>query len=185
VALTFKEIDAGFRPALGFVRRTGIRKTNAKADFMPRPGRLGIRQLFLAASLQYVTDTAGRTLDWMVLVKPLGFSTESGDMAQLEWVPQFERLDEPFEIQPGIVIPAGDYHYTAWIAEIETAEHRRWVGEVEARFGSFYDGDLTRIESRLALKPGPKSWSASRASGAAAGCPAAASRPRSWPAASS
>ena len=41
VALSFKEIDADFRPALGFVRRTGIRKTNAKADFMPRPGRPG------------------------------------------------------------------------------------------------------------------------------------------------
>jgi hypothetical protein len=155
VALTFKEIDAGFRPALGFVRRTGIRKTNAKADFMPRPGRLGIRQLFLAASLQYVTDTAGRTLDWMVMTTPLGLQTESGEEVRLEWIPQFERLDEPFEIQPGIVIPSGDYHYTAWIAEIETAERRRWVGEIEARWGSFYDGDLTRLEARLALKPSP------------------------------
>ena len=153
VALTFKEIDADFRPALGFVSRTGIRKTNAKADFMPRPGRLGIRQLFLEASLQYVTDTSGRTLDWMVIASPLGFQTESGDGFRFEWVPQFERLDEPFEIQPGVVIPAGDYHYTAWIAEVETAERRRWVGEVEVRWGSFYDGDLTRLEARLALKP--------------------------------
>jgi len=155
VALTFKEIGADFRPALGFVRRTGIRKTNAKADFMPRPGRLGVRQLFLEASLQYVTDTAGRTLDWMVMTTPLGLQTESGEEIRLEWIPQFERLDEPFEIQPGIVIPAGDYHYTAWIAEIETAERRRWVGEIEARWGSFYDGDLTRLEARLALKPSP------------------------------
>jgi hypothetical protein len=155
VALTFKEIDEDFRPALGFVRRTGTRKTNAKADFMPRPGRLGVRQLFLEASLQYVTDTAGRTLDWMVMTTPLGLQTESGEEVRLEWIPQFERLDEPFEIQPGIVIPSGDYHYTAWIAEIETAERRRWVGEIEARWGSFYDGDLTRLEARLALKPSP------------------------------
>jgi hypothetical protein len=153
VALTFKEIAADFRPALGFVRRTGIRKTNAKADFMPRPRRLGIRQLFLEASLQHVTDTAGRTLDWMVIASPLGFQAESGDGFRFEWVPQFERLDAPFEIQPGVVIPAGDYRYTAWIAEVETAKRRRWVGEVEARWGSFYDGDLTRIQARLALKP--------------------------------
>jgi hypothetical protein len=122
---------------------------------MPRPGRLGIRQLFFEGSVQYVTDTAGRPLDWMVIASPLGFQTESGEEVRLEWVPQFERLDEPFEIQPGIVIPAGDYHYTAWIAEIATAERRRWVGEVEARWGSFYDGDLTRLEARLALKPSP------------------------------
>jgi len=152
-ALTFKEIDRDFRPALGFVSRTGIRKTNAKVDFMPRPGRLGIRQLFLEASVQYVTDTDGTTLDWMVRATPLGLQTESGEELRLEWAPQFERLDEPFEIQPGIVIPPGHYHYTAWIAEVETAERRRWVAEIETRWGSFYDGDLTRVETRLALKP--------------------------------
>ena len=156
VALSFKEIDADFRPALGFVGRTGIRKTNAKADFMPRPGRAGIRQLFLEASAQHVSDLDGRTLDWMVIASPLGLQTESGDELRLEWVPQFERLDEPFEIQDGIVIPPGDYRYTAWIAEVETAERRRWVAQVEARWGSFYDGDLTRIEARLALKPRPQ-----------------------------
>jgi hypothetical protein len=154
-ALSFKEIDADFRPALGFVRRTGIRKTNAKVDLMPRPGRLGVRQLFFGVSGQYVTDTGGRTLDWMGILSPLGFQTESGEQLRLEWVPQFERLDEPFEIQEGIVIPAGDYRYTAWIAEVETAPHRRWVGQLEARWGSFYDGDLTRVEADLVLKPSP------------------------------
>jgi hypothetical protein len=155
VALSFKEIDEDFRPALGFVRRAGIRKTNLKAEFMPRPSRLGIRQLFLEAALQYVTDTSGRTLDWMVTLAPLGLRTESGDEVRLEWVPQFERLDEAFEIQPGIVIPPGDYRYTAWIAEVETAGRRRWVAEAEARWGSFYDGDLTRVGARLTLKPSP------------------------------
>ena len=38
-ALSFKEIDDDFAPALGFVRRTGVRKTNLGAVFMPRPGR--------------------------------------------------------------------------------------------------------------------------------------------------
>ncbi|HEX9187909.1 MAG TPA: DUF5916 domain-containing protein, partial [Vicinamibacteria bacterium] len=155
VALTFKEISDDFRPALGFVSRTGIRKTNAKADFMPRPGRLGIRQLFFEGSLQYVTDTSGRTLDWMFVGAPLGLQTESGEEVRLEWVPQFERLDEPFEIQPGVVIPAGDYRYAAWIVEVETARRRRWVAEVEARWGSFYDGSLTRVEAGLVLKPSP------------------------------
>ena len=102
-----------------------------------------------------MTDPDGRTLDWMVIVSPLGLQTESGDELRLEWVPQFERLDEPFEIQDGIVIPAGDYRYTAWIAEVETAERRRWVAELEARWGSFYDGDLTRLEAALVLKPSP------------------------------
>jgi len=153
VALSFKEIDGDFRPALGFVARTDVRKTNLHAAFMPRPGRLGIRQFFFEAGGQYVSDTGGRTLDWMVTATPLSFQTESGEQVRLEWVPQFERLDEPFEIQPGVVVPAGDYRYTAWFVEVETAERRRWVGEAAVRWGSFYDGDLTRVEGRLSLKP--------------------------------
>jgi len=153
VALTFKEIDADFLPALGFVRRTGIRKANGGARFMPRPGRLGIRQLFFELEPQYVTDLEGRVLDWMVFASPLNLQTESGEQLELNWIPQFERLDEPFEIQPGIVIPAGEYHYTAWRAKVETAERRRWVLEGDVRWGSFYDGDLTQVEAGLKLKP--------------------------------
>ena len=89
----------------------------------------------------------------MVIVSPLALQTESGEELRLQWVPQFERLDDAFEIQPGIEIPPGDYRYTAWIAEIDTAPRRRWVASLEARWGSFYDGDLTRLEGDLVLKP--------------------------------
>ena len=89
----------------------------------------------------------------MVIVSPLALQTESGEELRLQWVPQFERLDDAFEIQPGIEIPPGDYRYTAWIAEIDTAPRRRWVACLEARWGSFYDGDLTRLEGDLVLKP--------------------------------
>jgi hypothetical protein len=153
VALSFKEIDADFRPALGFVRRTGIRKANGGVRFMPRPGRLGIRQLFFELEPQYVTDLDGRLLDWMVFASPLGFQTNAGDKLELNWIPQYERLDEPFEVQPGIVIPAGEYRYTAWRAGVGTAPRRRLVFEGDVRWGSFYDGDMTQWEAELTFKP--------------------------------
>jgi hypothetical protein len=40
-------IDAGFSPAMGFVRRTGIWETTGHIDYQPRPGALGIRRLDL------------------------------------------------------------------------------------------------------------------------------------------
>jgi hypothetical protein len=152
-ALSFKEIDDGFRPALGFVSRTGVRKTTASVSFMPRPGRCGVRQLFFQLQPQYVTDLDGRVLDWMVFAAPLNVETESGDRFELNWIPQYERLDAAFEIQPGVVIPAGEYRYTAWRAELETAARRRLVLESDVRWGSFYDGELTLVEAQLTLKP--------------------------------
>ena len=156
VALNFKEIDEDFRPALGFVQRTGIRKASGGARFMPRPGKLGIRQLFFEVEPQYVTDLDGRVLDWMVFTSPLSVQMDSGDQLAFRWIPQYERLDEDFEIQPGIVIPAGEYHYTAWMAGVETAERRKLVLEADVRWGSFYDGDMTQWEAELTFKPTPQ-----------------------------
>ncbi len=155
VALTFKEIDDDFAPALGFVRRTGIRKTTLGAAFMPRPGRLGIRQMSVEVRPQYVSDLDGRALDWIVRAIPLGLQFETGDQFELGFNPQYERLDEEYEIQPGIVVPTGEYRYTSWVAALETAQRRRVALDVAVRWGRFYDGDLTVVESELAFKPSP------------------------------
>jgi len=154
VAITFKEIDDDFEPALGFVRRTGIRKANLGAAFMPRPGRLGIRQMSFEFRPQYVTDLDGRALDWVVTA-PLGLRFESGDEIELGYSPEYEKLDEEYEIQAGIVVPAGEYRYGSWRAALATAERRRIALDVELRRGGFYDGELTLVEAELVLKPSP------------------------------
>ncbi len=153
VALTFKEIDDDFAPALGFVRRTGIRKTTLGAAFMPRPGRLGIRQMSVEVRPQYVTDLDGRVLDWIVRAIPLGLKFETGDQVELGFNQQYERLDQEYEIQPGIVVPARAYRYASWGAALETAQRRKLVLDAAVRWGSFYDGDLTIVEGELVLKP--------------------------------
>ncbi len=155
IALTFKEIDDDFAPALGFVRRTGIRKTTLGVEFMPRPARLGVRQMFVELRPQYVTDLDGRVLDWVIAATPLSLQFESGDQVDLGFNTQYERLDEAFEIQPGIVVPAGEYRYTSWVAALETAERRLVVFDAVVRWGPFYDGELTVVEGELAVKPSP------------------------------
>ena len=155
VALTYKDIGEDFSPALGFVLRTGIRKTDFGVVFMPRPGRLGIRQLFFELRPQYVTDLQGRVLDWRVSVSPLQLQTESGERLEWAWAPQFERLDEAFEVQPGIVVPPGDYRFDAFEAGLGTAERRRWSIEGGIRWGGFYDGTLVSYGGELVLKPTP------------------------------
>jgi hypothetical protein len=153
VALSYKSIGEAFRPALGFVPRTGIRKTDIGVELRPRPGRLGIRQLFFELRPQLITNLHGRVENWTVFTAPLNLETESGEHLEWNYMPTFEHLDAPFEIRPGIVIPSGSYQWTRFRAEANTATKRRIVVDFAYRWGTFYDGRLRQYAPGLTVKP--------------------------------
>jgi hypothetical protein len=138
---------------MGFVPRAGIRKTNLGIAFQPRPGRLGVRQFFFELQPELITNLRGRVESWSVFTAPVNLRTESGE--HLEWnaIPTFERLEVPFEIQPGVVIPPGSYRWTRYRAEVNTATKRPWVVDFAFRWGGFYGGRLRQYEPAVTLKP--------------------------------
>jgi hypothetical protein len=153
VALNFKHIGEAFVPALGFLPRAAINKLNLGIAFQPRPGRWGIRQFFFELRPEYITDLSGRVQNWRVFTAPFNLRTESGEHLEWNWIPQFEHLDFPFEITEGVVIPAGSYTFTRYRAEVNTAEKRPWVFDLELNYGGFYDGDLSQLAATITLKP--------------------------------
>ena len=153
VALNFKQIGENFRPALGFVPRAGIRKTDVSIAFQPRPDRCGIRQMFFELQPEIVTNLRNEVETWSFFTAPFNLRTESGDELQWNYVPQFERLNEPFEVSPGVVIPPGSYQWTRYRAEVETATKRPWVVEAAWWWGGFYGGTLRQLELGVTLKP--------------------------------
>jgi hypothetical protein len=54
--------------------------------------------------------------------------------------PEFEHLNAPFEISPGIVIPPGSYQWTRFRTEANTATKRSWVVDAALWWGGFYTG---------------------------------------------
>jgi hypothetical protein len=155
VAVSFKHIGEAFRPAMGFLPRAGINKLTPGIAFQPRPGRWGIRQFFFELEPEYVTNLAGRVESWRVFTAPFNVRTESGEHLEWNWMPQFEHLDVPFEITPGVVIAPGSYTFTRYRAEVNTAEKRPWVVDLAYHYGGFYDGTLRQVETALTLKPSP------------------------------
>jgi hypothetical protein len=149
MSLNWKQIGDNFYPALGFVPRAGIRTTTARIAFQPRPGRWGIRQFFFEFEPEYITNLENRLENWRFFIAPFNVRTESGE--HLEWnvIPEFEHLDSPFEIYPGVVVPAGSYQWHRYRTEANTATKRWWVLDAAYWWGGFYDG--TRREARLGL----------------------------------
>lgn len=150
-----KQIGEQFQPALGFVPRRGIRKAESRVAFQPRPGRWGIRQLFLAVKPSIVTTLDSRVEDWAVETTPFNVRTESGDEFELSITPEYERLTEEFEISDGVEIQPGAYRWTRYTIEVATADRRPWVVESEIAWGGFYDGSIRQVEAGLDLKPSP------------------------------
>ena len=151
--LNWKQIGDTFQPALGFVPRVGIRTTNARIAFQPRPQRWGIRQFFFELEPEYITNLANRLENWRFFIAPFNVRTESGE--HLEWniIPEFEHLDAPFEIYPGVIVPAGSYQWHKYRAEVNTATKRWWVIDVAYWWGGFYDGTRKQTGLGLTLKP--------------------------------
>jgi hypothetical protein len=153
VALNFKQIGERFRPALGFVPRAGIRKTDVSIAFQPRPDRWSIRQFFFELNPTIVTNLGNEVETWSVFTAPVNLRTESGEHLEWNYIPQFERLDLPFEVSPGVVISPGSYRWTRYRAEVNSATKRPWVVDAAWWWGGFYGGTLRQLELGVTVKP--------------------------------
>lgn len=63
------------------------------------------------------------------------------------------RLDAPFAIRPGIVIPAADHGWGVWHAEIGTDRSRTVNLELEWHQGGFFTGRRADYELELGWRP--------------------------------
>ena len=152
IALTYNHVGDGFDPSMGFVPRRGVNSVNGGFNFQPRIGRYGLRQCFLEVRPSW---TGGQSWDWesyRFFTAPVNCLLESGDRFEFNWVPQGERLDEPFEVTDAVTIAAGTYHYTRWRLELETASKRPVSGQLTWWFGGFYDGTLHTIEAEATVR---------------------------------
>ncbi|MGD8896523.1 MAG: DUF5916 domain-containing protein [Acidobacteriota bacterium] len=155
VGVSGTHVGANFHPALGFVRRTGVNTLGGMVQFRPRARGIGIRRFNFQFLPQLIYDLDGRLLDYRIRTSPLNLTTESQERVEFNVVPEQQTLDEPFEIQDGIVIPEGRYRWTRYATEIRTADYRPWELSVDYQWGGFYTGSRREIGLSLVLKPSP------------------------------
>ncbi len=145
--VTYMEFGNGLHPALGFLPRPGTRWLRLGNAYQPRPegGPFGwVRQFYFETFFTYVGELNGPTQSWRFFTAPLNIETQSGEHIESNIVPQFEHLDEPFEIAEGVIIPPGDYHFLRFRSEAQTSDHRPWRVGSTVWYGGFYDGSLVQ-----------------------------------------
>jgi hypothetical protein len=152
-SLGWRQVGENFRPALGFVPRQGVRTISPGISYMPRPEKWGVRQMFFEAHPMITTDLENVVQTWEVFTAPMNVEFESGDKVEFNYMPQFERLTEPFEIEDGIVVPVGSYTMNRYGFQVETADKRPVAVEAQVSWGGFYTGTRRDLELGVIFKP--------------------------------
>jgi hypothetical protein len=133
-------VEPNFRPEIGFVRRTDMRRNAGLARFSPRPASLGpVRKLTFQGNLVYVTNNANR-LDTREQTGTFQTEFTNSDVAGLSYIDTFERIVRPFAIVPGVIIPVGAYDFHTLQLSYTAGQQRPVSGGVVYEQGPFYDG---------------------------------------------
>ena len=146
-------IKENFNPEVGFVPRTGIRKTRGRFSLRPRPEQVTwIRQLEPALEAHYIEDQEG-TLETRTVVSSVTISFEDSSNLSFRHRANFERLDEPFRIRPGQEIPVGDYWFDEFSASFSSDRSRLLSGSAGVETGGFFDGDKDSYSAGVRFRP--------------------------------
>ncbi len=136
------EAQRDFNPGSGFLLRRDFRRYHPTVRWEPRVNRGVVRSWVLEAELDYFErESVGRIESRKLLLAPIGMRTTGDDRFRLAFVNDVEQLFEPFEIRPGIVIPAGLYKFDSIFLRGFSNQGRRlaWRGNINV--GEFFSGD--------------------------------------------
>jgi hypothetical protein len=146
---SFRQVDSGFDPAVGFVRRDGYRSGTGSLRRSIRPDWSGVRRVSLRVFGNVYESLAYELTESSDISLNLEVELENGDGLTLRTGRSFERLFEPFELDDELVFAPGDYEFSDTSISYRSDESRRWGVDAEASAGEFYDGDRTQLEGEL------------------------------------
>jgi hypothetical protein len=158
---TIRDIQENFTPALGFVQRTDVRMTRAGASFNPRPkDLLNIQQMNHDVFFtQFIRLDRNEVESWDVYVSWWDWHLNSGDSFHgiLDFNPIYERLFEPFEISPGVILRTGEYRFTRFKTNLfSTANKRRISGNANVTWGNYWSGEAEQVTASINFKLPPR-----------------------------
>lgn len=158
--IQWREIQENFDPAMGFVQRSNVRMLRLGGSFNPRPSRkTGIQQMFHDVFYTRFTRLDNHLVETSKFhITMLDWHFNSGDSLHsvFDLSPTYERLFAPFEISPGVVLPAGEYRFTPIGFNFVSAQKRPLQGNFGMSLGNFWSGTAKTVNAGLRYQLPPK-----------------------------
>ena len=122
--------------------------------YQPRPqgGTFSwVRQFYFELEYYRVEGLDGMVQSWEVFTAPFNATTESGWHLECNFAPRYEFLSQPFEVVPGVTIPAGAYRFNRYRGEFQSPSTNPWRVGATVWVGGYYSGRLTQGETFVTL----------------------------------
>lgn len=157
-AVAFKQIGAGFDPALGFVSRRGVRDVYAEAGHVWNHSGGLLRMISSSVDAERIDGLEGGGLQSQVIHwRPLEVETHGRDKFETFLSRNEEVLAVPFtiysDVNRSVVLPAGRYVFHDGGVFLDTGTQRELSGRAFLRRGEFYDGHRTSVGAGLTWRP--------------------------------
>ncbi len=160
--LGYLEVGDNFNPEVGFVRRVGFRKPNYFYRFThyPKGSRVRSVEPHFSGQNWYTLGTNEKESGFEHYHVTTRF--QNGGQVGLAWNRNFERLDEPFEVHPGIFVPVGRYQFNELISNFGTDPSAPVFLRGNAALGDFYGGTIRSLNLRGGYRHGQNlTWTGS------------------------
>ena len=157
-SLSYREFVVSYDPAVGFSRRNSFRRVESRIRFSPILENSSlIRELQWELSFENLMSLQWKKLTQNIRLTPLSIRFESGDEISYQIIRNFERLEYNFNIlgDNSVIIPIGDYSNWSHQIELETANFRKIVYEIELNIEGFWSGNRTEYQNNLIFRPFP------------------------------
>lgn len=149
----FTRIDQAYDPALGYIARTGINQAYFWNRYRWYPEKWHIRFIDTFLECDVVADRHGRRLDFGSWFPGTLIKSQQGDEYTVWWTEHRERLTQPFEILPGIVIAPGNHSWSGYHLGFESNPSRVVNLDLSIEPGTFYEGWRTDWIAGLGWRP--------------------------------
>jgi hypothetical protein len=157
IGFGYLQIGENFNPEVGFVRRVALRKPS-----------FSYRRRFFFENNKYIRSIEPHMSinQWYTIssnekesaFQHFHFTTRQpgGGQFGVAFNRSFERIDVPFEVNPGVFIPVGRYDFGELAFNYSSDPSRMFFVEADYAFGEFYDGDLLNYSAGLGYRPSAK-----------------------------
>ncbi len=139
--------EEDFRPALGFVRRTGFDRASAETEYTWRAREESglFRQVRFGGTASVIDDRRGGEDSWSLPIRLFDAQFWSQDSVGLRLTRRAETIDTAFELGDGAVVAPGDYDETRLRFEFESNDNRVVGLETSYEVGDFFGGTIERL----------------------------------------
>jgi hypothetical protein len=153
--LGYTYLGDDFNPALGFVNNTGVQGINFMGNgryFLK--GNKWFRNInsFMRYNYAERLDTGKlQTEEWFW--RMINLNTHRGGQIGIGGYQNREGLDKPFQIRPGIFIPAGNYRFAGVQGEVRFSDQRKLAPRLGFNSGEYYGGSRNTLNGGLDYRP--------------------------------